>query len=480
VELSKLVIIDAVWTEDSDALMFGASFAIRFLKTPKGFCDTSKVRVYRSTEILEKHPMFDRAGLVLYAVLSGGDYDISGLEKCGPLRVVGAAKAGLARRLCDADMSDRGDRFHGWRDELAKHFKDDMKVPENFPNPQHVKAYNRPRVSPEHVLRQLPHGWERPFPMADLYIFLGRKLNFWIEEYIEFVIPIQLVRSLANTGPGQEASNAGYDLRLTGAVGSLQSEITFTLSAVMVLDEDSWKAELTCKTEGPSEHDPYTPLPTVTCSEILTCFIRHGFPEALSKALPRRKSSSKSTGQSKKSTPKATSKHQNSMALLRDQTGSQDETPPLKATGAKRRGRPPKTSLQWELPKKAPITGQDFQLKWLSESEKKRKRNAEISVAQQPMKKMKPSRPAARVVSLLSDDEVDTLAPVSPNKIIEAVRTVKSTGRRNSPSRRLISSSSVIDEDPLRPFTIPSPLVDEDEVFDASSWPDVEENFIYP
>lgn len=72
--------------------MFDAGTVIRFFWKETWNKDIEKVRIYRTSDIIKKFPQLDREGLVLFAVLSGGDYDKAGLPGCGPKRVIEAAQ----------------------------------------------------------------------------------------------------------------------------------------------------------------------------------------------------------------------------------------------------------------------------------------------------------------------------------------------------------------------------------------------------
>ncbi|GME25715.1 Flap structure-specific endonuclease [Neofusicoccum parvum] len=64
-------IVDAVWSEDSDSLMFGCTFLIRnYRDKDKNKKSDTHVRVHRARDILEQKKL-DREGLVLFAMLSG-------------------------------------------------------------------------------------------------------------------------------------------------------------------------------------------------------------------------------------------------------------------------------------------------------------------------------------------------------------------------------------------------------------------------
>lgn len=92
-------LIDAVLTDDVDALMFGAQCVVRR--------DTESekeiVSVYEKAQIAKQG--LDRDAMVLTAILSGGDYDTHGLGRCGIKTALGLARAGHAHTLLSAFRS---------------------------------------------------------------------------------------------------------------------------------------------------------------------------------------------------------------------------------------------------------------------------------------------------------------------------------------------------------------------------------------
>lgn len=81
-KLQALGVVDAVWSDDGDALMFGCTTLIRQHKD-NGERVKDHIRVYRAEDILAKYDL-DPDSLVLFAILSGGDYVTEGLRGCGP------------------------------------------------------------------------------------------------------------------------------------------------------------------------------------------------------------------------------------------------------------------------------------------------------------------------------------------------------------------------------------------------------------
>lgn len=78
-------LIDLVLTDDVDALVFGAGRVLR--------------QGARDATLYE--PDLGAEDLVLVALLAGGDYDTTGLARCGVKTVLGLARAGWGRRLVE-------------------------------------------------------------------------------------------------------------------------------------------------------------------------------------------------------------------------------------------------------------------------------------------------------------------------------------------------------------------------------------------
>jgi Holliday junction resolvase YEN1 len=280
-KLQKLGIVDAVWTEDSEALMFGATTVLRFSFKPKGGKpqkDNLKIRVYRSEDILAKYPYLDREGLVLFAVLSGADYNTIGLPNVAPEGTLEVAKQGLGHTLCQAS---RNGNLGAWREQLQTALTDSgskVRFPQMFPNADHVKYYNRPIVSETETLRTARREWwSMPFDQDVLWPFLLRRSSLWLPDYFQLIVPIVLIKSLAQTLPGQEASNGCYEVQYLTKDGPLHSKIFYKPSVVMPLDISTMSKE---EPDGFTK-DGIRPPETVECDQILTSILRHGIPQAM-------------------------------------------------------------------------------------------------------------------------------------------------------------------------------------------------------
>ncbi|KAJ7780856.1 PIN domain-like protein [Mycena maculata] len=163
-QLNKLGFIDAIITEDSDAIVFGAKLLIRTtgLVRLKPYV-TQAAQIYAS-ESISSHPLcLDEDGLLIFALLVGGDYD-DGLPRCGPKIAHGLARCGFGRDLRWILTNFAGAKQEQelvlWRVALAnelrtnssglldkRHRKLAVEIPEDFPNLDVVELYMDPLTS---------------------------------------------------------------------------------------------------------------------------------------------------------------------------------------------------------------------------------------------------------------------------------------------------------------------------------------------
>lgn len=109
----------------------------------------------------------DREGMVLVAIMSGGDYIPEGVPGCGPKVACEAAKAGYGKSLCQLRASDteglrqwKASLMHELQTNESKYFRTRHKsltIPEYFPNMEVLRYYTHPVVSPESTLNIIRH-----------------------------------------------------------------------------------------------------------------------------------------------------------------------------------------------------------------------------------------------------------------------------------------------------------------------------------
>ena len=158
--LQREGVVDAVLSEDVDTLMFGCTRHLRIWgpedRKMKGGTATH-VDVYRASEIKSGPSGLDREGLVLIALMSGGDYLPAGIPNCGIKIACEAARAGFGNDLQRIDRNDHL-ALRAWRDRLqhelrtneSNHFRtkhQTLEIPETFPDKAVLYYYSNPVVS---------------------------------------------------------------------------------------------------------------------------------------------------------------------------------------------------------------------------------------------------------------------------------------------------------------------------------------------
>ncbi|KFY26919.1 hypothetical protein V493_03781 [Pseudogymnoascus sp. VKM F-4281 (FW-2241)] len=182
--LQQRGLVDAVLSEDVDTLMFGSGVTIRdwscegSAKTPP-----THVSLYDAKVTKDGKSGLDREGMILVALMSGGDYDTAGVARCGAKIACEAARAGYGKSLCEFALDDSSGLL-AWRENLAHqlHTNEDgyfrqknkaITVPDDFPKKEILQYYMHPIVSSEAALLNLRSRlqWDREIDAKRLRIF---------------------------------------------------------------------------------------------------------------------------------------------------------------------------------------------------------------------------------------------------------------------------------------------------------------------
>ncbi|KAK4997284.1 hypothetical protein LTR66_003259, partial [Elasticomyces elasticus] len=277
-------VVDAVWSDDGDTLMFGAQTLIKTCKVGNKPVE-GEVQVYTAQKILEDHDMHQNS-LVLFAMLSGGDYDTKGLVGCGPKAALRAARqqSGLSRRICSLSKHE----LSAFRSELGQCLG--KIVPADFPNMKALEHYKNPVVS---AVEQLQFGWDStPIDQDKLRVFLRQRFNFWTRGFLKHIAPVLLVRTLAQTQSDQRDSNRCYAVLLKKSTKretnepQIELKVTFLPQEVVSIDvttqppEEDWEV-FRDKKSGVL----YEPTQRIEC-ELLQCVLRYSLPEVVFNAPP--------------------------------------------------------------------------------------------------------------------------------------------------------------------------------------------------
>ena len=207
-------IVDGVWSEDGDSLAFGSKTLIKF--QPKVVSSTengeetrkskTQFKIYRLDDLEAESPGMDREGFILHAILNGQPKDAEELYNLGPQDVLDAAELGLGKSLCAAATTEESLKRWAAKD-FAGYLKDsrrNLQIPQDFPKWEHVQDYVNPVVSTLEVLSNLPQPRD-PFDDEEgLFSFLVEKFQWTKTQWVKYVVPVQIVRSLLASDNGQE------------------------------------------------------------------------------------------------------------------------------------------------------------------------------------------------------------------------------------------------------------------------------------
>ncbi|KAI2722875.1 hypothetical protein CBS147332_3804 [Penicillium roqueforti] len=185
--LQQAGIVDAVMSNDVDALMFGSSLTIMNFSKESGSGSSSATHVTCYAMGQDGHPSnipLDRPGMILFAMLSGGDYLPSGVPKCGSKLAAEIAKAGFGEDLLQelASQADVDAGLNEWRERLQYELEENesgyftrkhpaVRIPDAFPDRQILEYYAQPKVSGDEEMAllktRLVQAWDKDIdPLA--------------------------------------------------------------------------------------------------------------------------------------------------------------------------------------------------------------------------------------------------------------------------------------------------------------------------
>ncbi|KAF7191153.1 Flap endonuclease GEN-like 1 [Pseudocercospora fuligena] len=214
--LQREGIVDAVLSEDVDTLMFGSGTTLRNWTAESTTKTPTHVNVYRAAETKERSGL-DREGMILVALMSGGDYITEGIPGCGPKVGCDAARAGFGKEL--VDLAKRRDMagLRSWRERLQHEIKtnesrffsrknNSLKIPEEFPNRELLGYYTDPCISTTEKLARLRADlkWDQEIDFTALRSFAADAFDWrclgGAKKFIRNLAPAMLVRELRLLG----------------------------------------------------------------------------------------------------------------------------------------------------------------------------------------------------------------------------------------------------------------------------------------
>ncbi|KAI4126286.1 MAG: hypothetical protein LQ347_005034, partial [Umbilicaria vellea] len=224
--LQKEGIVDAVLSEDVDTLMFGCGLSMRNWSSEgtRGWKRPTHVDVYESCATKQGRAGLDPEGMILIALMSGGDYIPAGIPGCGIKIACEAARAGFGKDLCGLSRKDTIG-LRQWRERLqyelttnesgyfrTKHKA--LRVPEVFPDKVVLGYYTHPAVSSAEKILELRQEiiWVIDPDIPGLRHFVAEAFEWQdrsgAKKFIRGLAPAMLVYELRRRG---ESGLSGHE-----------------------------------------------------------------------------------------------------------------------------------------------------------------------------------------------------------------------------------------------------------------------------
>ncbi|KAK2841607.1 hypothetical protein FQN49_006092, partial [Arthroderma sp. PD_2] len=334
-KLQRTGVVDAVMSNDVDALMFGSKVTLlNFSKdSAKQSGPATHVDLYNTeaTDGVSKVSL-GTGGMVLVALLSGGDYSPAGVSLCGPKIAVEIARAGFGEDLLEITQgalagtpnNESEEALDEWRDRLqyeletneSGYFKTKHKavrIPVDFPDMAILRNCVDPVTSTHKELDAFrkPDLWSRKIDVHQLREFVRKYLGWnnlhGAKSFIRKLAPSLLsyelfCRSLApprdeisvKISASKSADSfdglpvlkleyvpihvVGLNLELETVPANPQEDEVINLDS-SDNDEGQKESHITVKKRTLSEYDPALPQ-TIWVFEAL---VRCGIPEAVDK-----------------------------------------------------------------------------------------------------------------------------------------------------------------------------------------------------
>ncbi|KAI9691953.1 MAG: hypothetical protein M1820_009661 [Bogoriella megaspora] len=223
--LQQKGVVDAVLSEDVDTLMFGSGTILRnWSSEQRANGSPTHVNVYDAQEVREGLSGLDPYGMILVALMSGGDYTPQGIPGCGPKTACEAARAGFGKELCEISRKDR-DAFRAWREKLSHELKTNeskffrqrhksLEIPEDFPNIEILGYYTQPAVSSSAAVERLRTSlrWDQPIDISSLRTFTSEAFDWTkvqgAKHFIRNMAPAILIKQLRLRAQNQSSSES--------------------------------------------------------------------------------------------------------------------------------------------------------------------------------------------------------------------------------------------------------------------------------
>jgi hypothetical protein len=192
--LQRRGVVDAVMSQDVDTLMFGSTITLRdwSKEGTKGSKTPSHVNVLRAEETLTNTGL-DSDGMILVALLSGGDYNTEGVPGFGPSLACEIARAKFGTELLRLVRNGDADGVREWRERLQYELETNesgyfrkrhktIKIPDNFPDSTIFGCYTDPAVSSSEQLQKISSKcteiWDTDIDVPALRVYVAERFGW--------------------------------------------------------------------------------------------------------------------------------------------------------------------------------------------------------------------------------------------------------------------------------------------------------------
>lgn len=221
--LQRAGIVDAVLSEDVDTLMFGSGTTIKNWSPSEGSKSKTPTHVDLYDAVATKNTSgLDRNGMILVAMMSGGDYITEGIPGVGPKLACEAARAGFGEELCSLRRTDLTG-LKSWKEKLQHELKTNeskffrtkhaaITIPEDFPNMNVLHYYTNPVISSNEKLDRLRASleWDLDVDCTALRAFTADAFSWTnlggAKHFIRNLAVPMLVRELRMRGQRPEST----------------------------------------------------------------------------------------------------------------------------------------------------------------------------------------------------------------------------------------------------------------------------------
>ena len=183
-----------VMSQDGDAIMFGSQLTLRdwSKEGTRGNKAPTHVNLLDLPRLKERSGL-DPDGMILVALLSGGDYDQDGVAGFGATLACDVARAGFSTDLLELVRRNDETGLQEWRERLqyeletneSGYFKKrhkTLKIPDKFPDRTLIGYYMEPAVSSEEDLTKLEgklsKAWDREIDIPELRHYVGQTFDW--------------------------------------------------------------------------------------------------------------------------------------------------------------------------------------------------------------------------------------------------------------------------------------------------------------